>query len=256
MDCIGRRPRSKSSSLDLRSLANRSSTPRSRCSSRLNRLHDFHSQPNEAGQAQGGDAEYMRSDHLREIGTDYAEPKAPGGVNLAGKYVLFGKKWVATGRSGPIFGPPIPSKPGFLWKPPDASRVDVPRTRNARTFDPVRAPFLKSDGNRSLENEWCPGEDSNLHGVTHWYLKPARLPIPPPGPRRASTGREAALSTGSSGERGRSRRAVRRQSPRATALTRSTTVDTASSESPAQSGSRTSRALRSSVLGKAPCCRA
>jgi hypothetical protein len=29
--------------------------------------------------------------------------------------------------------------------------------------------------------EWCPGEDSNLHGFHHWYLKPARLPIPPPG---------------------------------------------------------------------------
>src|SRR5438045_3709599 len=28
---------------------------------------------------------------------------------------------------------------------------------------------------------WCPGEDSNLHGLRHWYLKPARLPIPPPG---------------------------------------------------------------------------
>ena len=30
---------------------------------------------------------------------------------------------------------------------------------------------------------WCPGEDSNLHGFHHWYLKPARLPIPPPGPQ-------------------------------------------------------------------------
>src|SRR5262249_35862383 len=29
--------------------------------------------------------------------------------------------------------------------------------------------------------KWCPGEDSNLHGFHHWYLKPARLPIPPPG---------------------------------------------------------------------------
>src|SRR5690606_40744902 len=31
---------------------------------------------------------------------------------------------------------------------------------------------------------WCPGEDSNLHGSLHWYLKPARLPVPPPGPGR------------------------------------------------------------------------
>jgi hypothetical protein len=32
--------------------------------------------------------------------------------------------------------------------------------------------------------EWCPGEDSNLQGSLHWYLKPARLPIPPPGQGR------------------------------------------------------------------------
>ena len=28
---------------------------------------------------------------------------------------------------------------------------------------------------------WCPGKDSNLHGLHRWYLKPVRLPIPPPG---------------------------------------------------------------------------
>lgn len=28
---------------------------------------------------------------------------------------------------------------------------------------------------------WCPGEDSNPHGVTRQYLKLVRLPIPPPG---------------------------------------------------------------------------
>ena len=35
----------------------------------------------------------------------------------------------------------------------------------------------------SLENcaGWCPGKDSNLHGLRRWYLKPVRLPIPPPG---------------------------------------------------------------------------
>src|SRR5688572_14129674 len=33
-----------------------------------------------------------------------------------------------------------------------------------------------------LSLRWCPGEDSNLHGLPHRYLKPARLPIPPPGP--------------------------------------------------------------------------
>ncbi len=32
-----------------------------------------------------------------------------------------------------------------------------------------------------IVEEWCPGEDSNLHLFQDWYLKPARLPIPPPG---------------------------------------------------------------------------
>src|SRR5215831_5210495 len=36
-------------------------------------------------------------------------------------------------------------------------------------------------GSRAVLLRWCPGEDSNLHGFHHWYLKPARLPIPPPG---------------------------------------------------------------------------
>src|SRR5262249_38089509 len=34
---------------------------------------------------------------------------------------------------------------------------------------------------KGTAGSWCPGEDSNLHGSLHWYLKPARLPIPPPG---------------------------------------------------------------------------
>src|ERR1035441_3131966 len=38
----------------------------------------------------------------------------------------------------------------------------------------VRAPRL-------VWLRWCPGEDSNLHELLHWYLKPARLPVPPPG---------------------------------------------------------------------------
>ena len=30
---------------------------------------------------------------------------------------------------------------------------------------------------------WCPEEDSNLHALRRWYLKPVRLPIPPSGPK-------------------------------------------------------------------------
>src|SRR5580704_15253735 len=43
--------------------------------------------------------------------------------------------------------------------------------------------------------KWCPGEDSNLHGLRHWYLKPARLPIPPPGPRAVVCGDRPGMST-------------------------------------------------------------
>jgi hypothetical protein len=42
---------------------------------------------------------------------------------------------------------------------------------------------------RSESYIWCPGEDSNLHGFHHWYLKPARLPIPPPGPNSVIGGK-------------------------------------------------------------------
>ena len=34
---------------------------------------------------------------------------------------------------------------------------------------------------KTLDWPWCPGKDSNLHGLHRWYLKPVRLPIPPPG---------------------------------------------------------------------------
>ena len=36
-------------------------------------------------------------------------------------------------------------------------------------------------GSFSWGDDWCPEEDSNLHALRHWYLKPARLPIPPSG---------------------------------------------------------------------------
>ena len=34
----------------------------------------------------------------------------------------------------------------------------------------------------SRDFTWCPGRDLNPHVlIEHWHLKPARLPIPPPG---------------------------------------------------------------------------
>jgi hypothetical protein len=43
-------------------------------------------------------------------------------------------------------------------------------------------------------SKWCPGKDSNLHGLHRWYLKPVRLPIPPPGHGRFHTGGYGGLS--------------------------------------------------------------
>jgi hypothetical protein len=53
---------------------------------------------------------------------------------------------------------------------------------------------LESVGEGRQTRVWCPGEDSNLHGFHHWYLKPARLPIPPPGPGASLTGPARVLS--------------------------------------------------------------
>ena len=47
--------------------------------------------------------------------------------------------------------------------------------RDSGGSGPVRGSFY------SVFERWCPGEDSNLHELLHWYLKPARLPVPPPG---------------------------------------------------------------------------
>ena len=49
---------------------------------------------------------------------------------------------------------------------------------------------------------WCPGKDSNLHGLHRWYLKPVRLPIPPPGHWRLHKGGRARLSIAGSRQSG------------------------------------------------------
>ncbi len=48
---------------------------------------------------------------------------------------------------------------------------------------PRMPEFLETPNNFKIQDiYWCPGKDSNLHGLHRWYLKPVRLPIPPPGP--------------------------------------------------------------------------
>ena len=50
-----------------------------------------------------------------------------------------------------------------------------------RSGVPVLPNYQIKSADQALSVLWCPGEDSNLHSFHYWYLKPARLPIPPPG---------------------------------------------------------------------------
>ena len=40
-------------------------------------------------------------------------------------------------------------------------------------------PAVVAGGDRRRERNWCERGDSNPHGLPHWHLKPARLPVPP-----------------------------------------------------------------------------
>ena len=47
----------------------------------------------------------------------------------------------------------------------------------------VHAEKEKSLANQGLTRDlWYPEPGSNRHGLLHWCLRPARLPIPPSGP--------------------------------------------------------------------------
>ena len=98
------------------------------------------------------------------------------------------------------------------------------------------------------QNYWCPGEDSNLHHCYDWYLKPARLPIPPPGPRASFYGGRLRLSIGRRGAP--ARRPALRSGPRRRPDEADHACRRPRPTRPAQSGRRTSRALRSSVIGQ------
>jgi hypothetical protein len=82
----------------------------------------------------------------------------------------------------PLAGPPQ-GRTGALdaLSPAHAiAALSVPSARETR-IDAGSALRKGALLQRVSWKSWCPGEDSNLHGFHHWYLKPARLPIPPPG---------------------------------------------------------------------------
>jgi hypothetical protein len=47
-------------------------------------------------------------------------------------------------------------------------------TTDATLFQRRLTTFIKT-----FSHQWCGRRDSNPHDSRHWYLKPARLPIPP-----------------------------------------------------------------------------
>ena len=57
----------------------------------------------------------------------------------------------------------------------------LPPQGSASTNSATRA-FIRSHLPFASTIDWCPGRDSNPHPFRDRFLRPARLPIPPPGP--------------------------------------------------------------------------
>src|SRR5205823_4828764 len=107
----------------------------------------------------------------------------------------------ATSVSGMLVSPPnYPRIPTNI--PTILSDTNRPRRLFANGSGASCARFMALERLSANDDEpqrmsgWCPGEDSNLHGFHHWYLKPARLPIPPPG--HAGLGSRSHISGGDS----------------------------------------------------------
>ena len=66
------------------------------------------------------------------------------------------------------------------WRGPAEARIARRRAVANRAAPMGALTYLRRIANPT---DWCPGKDSNLHGLHRWYLKPVRLPIPPPGHR-------------------------------------------------------------------------
>jgi hypothetical protein len=53
-------------------------------------------------------------------------------------------------------------------------------TNQTTKIDPInRGDEADSELNKAIRLLWCGREDLNLHGLPHYHLKVARLPIPP-----------------------------------------------------------------------------
>jgi hypothetical protein len=74
------------------------------------------------------------------------------------------RAWHGPRRPLRVFTCGAPSSSSYLWRPRRCMDIQLWTWATCGVFE-----------------KWCPGEDSNLHELLHWYLKPARLPVPPPG---------------------------------------------------------------------------
>src|SRR6202041_686064 len=79
-------------------------------------------------------------------------------------------------------------------RPGTSRRREIPDPHRHQAGQPPIAARAKHRECSVEIDGWCPGEDSNLHELLHWYLKPARLPVPPPG-QDGSASREAQKCT-------------------------------------------------------------
>ena len=71
-----------------------------------------------------------------------------------------------------------------LRRPPDRCCWHRQRTKNARTWSPVRESTLNPERKQELRKWMVPRKGLEpSRPLSHWHLKPARLPIPPPGLR-------------------------------------------------------------------------
>ena len=86
----------------------------------------------------------------------------------------------------------------FMWGSSDENLglpPSLPPIFRAQKMTQDRSRAAKWSIQSHFGGSWCPGEDSNLHELLHWYLKPARLPVPPPGQDGSAYARRRNLRT-------------------------------------------------------------
>src|SRR5262245_66582345 len=60
--------------------------------------------------------------------------------------------------------------------PLDSTSTCIPDLSSLAAIGPARAPEIAWEARAGT---WCERRDSNSHGLPHWILSPARLPVPP-----------------------------------------------------------------------------